>query len=299
MPAFIVKYLPESFVYMLMSALGFALMAVCVKEASLEGIPVFEIVAARAFVSLVLSYLDVRRKKINIWGNNKPLLFARGAVGTVAMIGTYYAITTLPMAEATLLQYLHPVFTALLAIAFLKEPARPATMICLFLCMLGLGFMVQPGVDTPMTNTFPPLSLAAGLLGAVGSAVAYVLVRRLSQTEDSSVIIFYFPLVSLPLTILLAVDQFVIPSLWVGFVLVMVGVFTQMGQIGLTKAMRCDEASIVSAYSYVQVIFAAVLGFVFFDEIPPVATVFGGALIIVGALVNLLGKNLGKRQRTT
>ncbi|MFA0372566.1 EamA/RhaT family transporter, partial [Vibrio sp. 10N.222.54.F6] len=83
----------------------------CVKYISNYGIPVFEIVAARALVSLIISYVDVKRKRISIWGNNKPLLFVRGTVGTAALMCVYYAVTTLPLAEATILQYVHPVFT--------------------------------------------------------------------------------------------------------------------------------------------------------------------------------------------
>ncbi len=63
--------------FMFLSALGFSLMTAFVKGVSNYGIPVFEIVAARAFVSLIISYIDVKRKRISIWGNNKKLLFAR------------------------------------------------------------------------------------------------------------------------------------------------------------------------------------------------------------------------------
>lgn len=107
--------------FMVLSAFGFALMSATVKHVSLHGIPVFEIVAARALVSLVISYLDVKRKRISVWGNNKPLLLARGAVGTFALMCVYYSVTTLPLAEATIFQYIHPVFTALLAVIFFER----------------------------------------------------------------------------------------------------------------------------------------------------------------------------------
>ena len=107
--------------YMLLSVAGFALMTVCVKQVSTYGIPVLEIMAARALVSLFISYIDVKRKKLSVWGNNKPLLIARGFVGAFALICVYYAVITLPLAEATLIQYLHPAFTAVIALIFLKE----------------------------------------------------------------------------------------------------------------------------------------------------------------------------------
>ena len=90
----------------------------------------------------------------------------------------------------------------------------------------------------------------------------------------------------------MAYQDFVVPSLQATVVPILVGVFTQVGQVGLTKAMKVEEAAKASAYSYVQVIFAGVLGFVLFDEIPPLATFIGGSLIIVGALVNVLGDKI-------
>ena len=262
MPNSINSMIPIGVRFMVLSAFGFALMSATVKHVSLHGIPVFEIVAARALVSLVISYLDVKRKGISVWGNNKPLLFARGAVGTMALMCVYYSVTTLPLAEATIFQYIHPVFTALLAVFFLKERIQSSTFICIALCLLGVYVMVRPETGPDAEHALPMFSVMIAILGAFGSSIAYVIVRKLSQTEDSSVIIFYFPLVALPASILLIGDQFVMPDLYLTMMLVLVGVFTQIGQLGLTKAMQTQEAGKASAYSYVQIIFSVVLGIV-------------------------------------
>ncbi len=255
MPNSLNSMIPIGVRFMVLSAFGFALMSATVKHVSLHGIPVFEIVAARALVSLVISYLDVKRKGISVWGNNKPLLFARGAVGTMALMCVYYSVTTLPLAEATIFQYIHPVFTALLAVFFLKERIQFSTFICIALCLLGVYVMVRPETGPDAEHALPMFSVMIAILGAFGSSIAYVIVRKLSQTEDSSVIIFYFPLVALPASILLIGDQFVMPDLYLTMMLVLVGVFTQIGQLGLTKAMQTQEAGKASAYSYVQIIF--------------------------------------------
>lgn len=285
--------IPVGVRFMLLSALGFALMSACVKYVSVYGIPVFEIVAARALVSLTLSFIDVQRKGISIWGNNRKLLFLRGAVGTMALMCVYYAVTTLPLAEATILQYVHPVFTALLGVLFLKERVQGATMICIVLCLFGLGIMVQPNMATSITAEALPLqSVMIALLGAFGSSIAYVIVRKLSQTEDSSVIIFYFPLVALPTSTILMWNEFVWPSLAITIVLIFVGIFTQIGQYGLTKAMQTQEAGKASGYSYVQIVFSTLLGVVIFNEVPSVWTYLGGGFIVTGALINVFGKKL-------
>ncbi|GMQ48333.1 DMT family transporter [Vibrio sp. 10N] len=281
--------------YMVLSALGFALMSVCVKYVSTYGIPVFEIVAARALVSLVLSYLDVKRKGISVWGHNRPLLLLRGIVGSLALICVYYSVTTLPLAEATILQYIHPIFTALLAFWFLKENIQKSTIICIVLSILGLTFMVGPTLGSNTAESLPLFSVGVALLGAFGSSIAYVIVRKLSQTEDSSVIIFYFPLVALPVSILLIGDDFVMPDWYLTMMLVLVGVFTQIGQLGLTKAMQTQAAGKASAYSYVQIVFSILLGLALFNEVPTVWTYIGGSLIVIGALINTFGKRVAAK----
>lgn len=272
-----------------MSALAFALMSSGVKLVSTYGIPVFEIVAARAIVSLIISYVDVRRKGISVWGNNKKLLLARGVVGSLALICVYFAITTLPLAEATILQYMHPVFTALLAVVFLKERIQRSTIICILCCIVGLLLIVSPSLTFSVTDELPLFSVVVALFGAFGSAIAYVIVKRLSCSEDSSVIIFYFPLIALPLSVFLLGDDFVVPDPEALVLLIFIGIFTQIGQVGLTKAMQTEVASKATAYSYIQVVFSIILGWLLFSETPSLWTWAGGSLIIAGALINVFG----------
>ncbi|MDC0610300.1 DMT family transporter [Vibrio sp.] len=286
------NYLPLGVRFMLLSALGFAFMSATVKLVGTYGIPLFEIVAARALVSLIISYADVKRKGISIWGNNKKLLFARGTFGTFALICVYYSVTTLPLAAATILQYVHPVFTAILAVFFLKERIQVPTMICIVLCLFGLSVMVFPSMEDNIDYHLPLFSVGIALIGALGSSIAYVIVRKLSNTEDSSVIIFYFPLVALPVSALLIGDDFVMPDLHQTLMMVLIGVCTQVGQYGLTKAMQTQTAGKASAYSYVQIIFSGLIGVWVFNEIPSVWTYLGGVLIVSGALINVFGSHI-------
>ncbi len=285
----ILSRIPVAIRCILLSALGFAMMSICVKTVAGYGIPVLEIMAARALVSLLLSYLDVKRKHISVWGHNYLLLAARGTVGTLALFCVYYSVTTLPLANATVLQYTHPAFTAILALVFLGESVKRSTLICLILSFVGLVVMVRPGASGAILG-LPLLSVMAALAGAFGSAVAYVIVRQLSQTEDSSVIIFYFPLIALPVSLVLLGNDFVYPEFYQLILLLLVGVFTQVGQVGLTKAMALEKAGRVTSYSYIQVVFSSILGIIFFAEIPTLWTLIGGTLIIFGALMNALGK---------
>ncbi len=288
--ATIKQIIPKSAWYMLLSALGFALMAACVKEVSALGIPVLEIVAARAVVSGIISYLDIKRKKIPLWGNNKPLLIARGIVGAFALMFVYYAVTTLPLAEATVLQYLHPVFTAILAIFFLKEIIQRSTIICIVISLLGLLIIIQPNLQVSSIISYPWISIMAGVMGAFGSAVAYIIIKKLTKTDDSSVIIFYFPVVAFPISMIMLGSDFVVPSLLATGLLVLVGIFTQVGQVGLTKALDCADANKATAYAYVQVLFSVFIGWAYFSEVPSLTTIIGGSFIMLAALINVLWK---------
>ncbi|MCE0494810.1 DMT family transporter [Vibrio salinus] len=282
--------IPVGVRFMLLSALGFSLMTAFVKLVGTHDIPLFEIVAARAFVSLIISYLDVKRKRISVWGKNKKLLLARGTVGTIALMCVYYSVTTLPLAAATILQYVHPVFTAVLAVIFLKEKIQIPTIICIVFCLAGLTVMVLPGMESDSSYQLPIMSVGIAILGAFGSAIAYVIVRKLSNTEDSSVIIFYFPLIALPVSVLLIGHDFVIPDMHVLILMVLIGICTQFGQYGLTKAMQTQAAGKASAYSYIQVVFSGLIGVWVFNEIPSIWTYLGGGLIISGALINVFGQ---------
>ena len=276
--------------YMLLSALGFALMAACVKEVSSLGIPVLEIVAARAIVSGVISYADIKRKNISLWGHNKTLLIARGTVGSFALMFVYYAVTTLPLAEATVLQYLHPVFTAVLALFFLKETIQRSTITCIIVSLLGLFVIIQPNLQLDTAVHYPWISIVSGVMGALGSAVAYVIIKKLTKTDDSSVIIFYFPLVAFPISMIMLGSDFVLPSLAATGLLILVGIFTQVGQVGLTKALNSADANKATAYAYVQVLFSVFIGWAYFSEVPMTTTIIGGGLIMLGALINVMWK---------
>lgn len=120
--------------------------------------------------------------------------------------------------------------------------------------------------------------------------MAYVIVKKLTKTDDSSVIIFYFPMISLPISIVLLASDFIVPNLVALGLMIFVGIFTQIGQIGLTKALHSADANKATAYAYVQVIFSVFIGWAYFSEAPVFTTIIGGGFILTGALINVLWK---------
>jgi len=276
---------------MILSTLGFALMGICVKFAGQSGIPLLEIVAARALVSLVLSFVDIKRKNIPVLGQNKLWLILRGVIGTFALICVYYAVLNMPFAEATVIQYLNPLFVAVMAAMFLGEKFQKITLVAIVLSMFGLVLIVQPAILFGTSETAWPLMTAfIALLGAIGSAVAYVIVRKLSATEDVSVIILYFPLVALPLSLLLLGSDFVMPKSWDWLLLLLIGIFTQLGQWGLTKSIQMSPAGKAMSFSYMQIVFALLLGLFFFAEIPNAIALTGMFIVVISTMMSIASK---------
>jgi drug/metabolite transporter (DMT)-like permease len=275
--------------YMLGSALAFSLMTVLVKQVG-ERLPSQEIVLARAIVSLVLSYALIRRAGIEPLGQRRGLLLVRGLFGFLGLSCVFYSVTHLPLAEATVIQYLHPTFTAVLAALFLREHVRWPVLAAGAISLLGVAFVARPAALSKLFSTatdpaaigLPPLALAAAVGGAFFSGAAYVVVRRLSRSEDPLVIVLYFPLVTLPATLPTIWGAALWPRGWEWLWLLGVGVLTQAGQVWLTRGLALLPAAHGTALSYSQVVFAIFWGALFFDEWPGGWTLFGAALVIGG-----------------
>jgi drug/metabolite transporter (DMT)-like permease len=276
-------------IYMISASFAFSLMAVVVKLAG-DRLPVSEIMLARAVLSVILSYAFIRHAGLAPLGNNRPLLLLRGVLGCGALGCVYYSLTHLPLAEATVIQFLHPTFTAILAVFLLRERVSKYIIGASGLSLLGVAFVAQPefGSGSAAVLAFPPLALAAAVGGALGSGAAYVAVRRLSRTDDPFVIVLYFPMVSIPL---------VLPFVWLDPVmpvgvewlyLLGVGITTQAGQIWLTRGLALLPAAQGTALSYAQVVFATLWGVLIFSEIPSLWTGIGALLIISGIWIATL-----------
>ncbi|MFP6578811.1 MAG: DMT family transporter [Myxococcota bacterium] len=270
--------------YMLLSAFAFSVMSLLVKAVG-ERLPAQEIVFARALVTLFLSFAMLRHRGIPIWGERRGLLLLRGGLGFLGLTCFYYALTVLPLADATLIQYLHPLFTALLAAALLGERAGGALALALLLSLVGMLFVVQPdALFGPGDRELPLFPVVVALAGALFSAAAYVMVRYLGRSEHPLVIVFYFPLVAVPLSLPALAFDFVWPVGIEWLLLGGVGLATQLGQVSLTWGLQSEPAGRATAISYFQVVLAAGWGVLFFAEVPDAWTLAGALLILLGTV---------------
>ncbi|MCB9246194.1 MAG: DMT family transporter [Flavobacteriales bacterium] len=274
---------------MLAAGLTFSAMNVLVK--AIPHIPAVEVVFFRSLVSLVLTLTILLRKRIPLLGSNRKVLFLRGVFGTAALTLFFYTLQVMPLASAMVIHYLSPIFTALLAALFLKEQIRLPQY--LFFLISFAGIILIKGFDSRVEW----LDMLAGVGAALLSGAAYNCIRWLKFGEDSHVIIFYFPLIAMPTTLMLTlfVTGWVAPEPTELLILIAIGVLTQFAQFFLTRAYQSEEAGTVAAVTNVGIIYALLLGWLFFGELFGLGAFGGMVLVVAGVLLNVFYREHKKR----
>ena len=270
---------------MVVAAFFFSLMSLFVKLAG-RSLPISEIVLFRSLIMVVVSAVIVKRAGIKPCGNRKRLLLFRGAVGFCALFGFFYAVTKLPLADVTVIHFTNPIYTALLATLFLSEKMRKNEIAGLLLSVVGVVLVVRPSfLFGRHAGDLDLVAVSVALTVSVLSAFAYVTIRKLRETEHFMVIVLYFAMVSAVAAIPLSVGQFVWPSPREWVLVLCVGVFTQIAQMSLTKGLLLERAGRAMSISYIQVVFAAIWGVLFFGDYLSLAGLAGAVLIFVGCLL--------------
>lgn len=242
-------------------------------------IPFFELVFFRALISLVICIYLLRSKGISLIGNNRRLLFARGLAGTCALTGYFYTLQEMPLATAVTVQYLSPILTLLIAGILLREKAR--TKQWFYFLAAFVGVLLVKGVDPRVSF----LSLFVGIAAALFSALAYNFVRMLKDSDHALVVVFYFPLTTIPLVGPFAISHWVWPQGWDWLMVLVIGVGTQIAQVYMTKAYQAEPASRISLINYIGLLFAIGIGWFGFAEAIPYLSMVGMAVILTSVLL--------------
>ena len=270
------KRLNSGMVLMLGSATAFSLMAVSVKLGA-KNIPPQELIAIRSLFIILLVVPILLKHRVPLLGSNRRLLLLRGTLGYIAMSCYFYTLTLLPVADAMVLQYMSPIFTILWAALFLSEKPNGRIVPAALACILGLLLVVKPQGEG---------TIAIGVIGLIGAALAggaYATVRALRTTDNPYTIVFYFPLVSLPPSLVLSFDSWVWPSTNSGWMAVAgVCIFSYFGQILLTRGLRAEQAPKAILMNYLSVGFGLLFGVLFFSTWPDFYSILGAGLILFG-----------------
>jgi drug/metabolite transporter (DMT)-like permease len=268
---------------MLQATLFFSMMNVAVKL--LPHIPAVEVVFFRSLVSLMISFGFLKTSGINIWGKNHKILILRGLSGSVALILYYRLIQDIPLATATTILFLSPIFATVLGIFFVGETVKPLQWL-FFLPSFG-GIVMIKGFDTRIALIY----LLMGVASSLFSGVAYNCIRKLKNSEHPLVIIFYFPLVTLPITGIWSTFIWVWPKGMDWLILMMVGLLTQIAQYFMTRAFQGEELSKVASLRYLGIIYALIFGYMFFDEHFTPLVYAGMGFTVIGVLLNIWYKH--------
>lgn len=259
----------------LVSSLAFASMAGLIKHLAVS-MPTEMTVFFRNIFGLIALAPLLLRGNITLKTEHPRWHISRAVFGVTAMYCFFYALGKLPLADAVLLNYTAPVFTPLIALLWLRERVPVNVRWAIAVGFVGVVLILKPGhaLFTPVTL----VGLASGLL----AAFAMTAIRRMAQTEPALRIVFYFSVVATAVS--------AVPLLWAWqnvawldlIPLAGLGVFASIGQLFLTKAYTLAPAARVGALTYATVVFAALLGWIFWGETLDLFSVGGAVLVGIG-----------------
>ena len=268
-------------VLIILSTIHFFFMNLLVKI--LPHIPAYQIVFFRGLISLGLCSYFLYKKKLNPWKKKRKLLLARGLFGSFALLAYFETLHRLPLGQAVSLQQLAPLFTVILGHLFLGDKAPKLTYFLLCLALLGT-FLMKETFESAASFAAAPLFLGIG--GAFLAASAYTFIRAIGPGISPLVIMFYFPLMMVPVTLVPIFHHWVWPSLLDSFALIGIGLTTQLAQYFLTMAYQSSKAHHFVIYRYLSLPLSLMAGYFLWEETYSLLSYLGMALIISCSLIH-------------
>lgn len=286
------KRLYKAILLIITSAFCFAVMNLCV---SLSGdVPVIQKTFFRNFFAMLIASVTMIKNKHYILPKKGERfgIIMRSAAGFAGMLGNFYALSALRVADASLLNKMSPFFAIIFSAILLRETPNKVQISCILTAFAGAMFVLKPSFQNAEL-----LPSCAGFFGGACAGLAYTFVRKLTSSGTKSYyIVFFFSAFS---TICAA------PALIFGYspmtlqqllLLLGAGIAAAGGQFAITASYSYAPAKEVSIYDYSQIIFAGMLGFVFKSEIPDLFS-FIGYFILISAAFAMFVYNKRKTER--
>ncbi len=270
------------------AAFSFALMTLFIR---LSGdLPTMQKTFFRNFFALWIALAALVRQKqapVIVKGAGLPM-FMRCFFGGTGMVANFWAVDHLGIADANMLNKLSPFFAIIISFFIMKERASKVDWACVAVAFTGALFIIKPSFGLA---AIPAL---VGLYGGFGAGTAYAYVHKMGSVgEPGPVIVFYFSLSTSLMCLPFMIAEFVPMTMSQFLCLIGTGLAAASGQFNITAAYQKAAAREISVFDYTQVIFAAILGVIFFNEIPD-ALSFVGYAVIIGAAVFKWRWNLRK-----
>jgi len=210
---------------------------------------------------------------------DKPFFhLLRTATGLCAMYCYFYALAHMKLAEAVLLSYTTPLFIPLIAFIWLREPVPKMVRFAVIIGFAGVVFILKPGF-----GIFQPVSVIA-LIAAIFASIAMVTIRSMSQSEPPGRIVFYYTALS---TLLSAIPLFwawEMPQGNIMALLLLMGIVAVSGQLLMTRGYSAAPAARVGPFIYGTVVFASILGWIFWGEALDLFSFIGAILVCIAGI---------------
>lgn len=285
-------HVPRGILCMVAATVLFAITAALAKWL-VATYPVGEVVFFRSFFSLVICAVFILPVTgFSIFITRRPgAHVARGLSQSISQTFSVIAFMLMPLAGAIAINFSAPLFSALLSIVWLKERADAARWLTLLVGFLGVLIVANPGAD----------SLTLGALFALGNAVMYgsvtVAVRGMTQTESANTLLMWQMTTIAAFHSLLLLFGFRWPTAPDAVLLLLSGVANAAGQYFWTRALQLAPATAVSPFYYLMLVWALLIGYVVWDDVPTIGLMTGSAIVVASGLFLLWRE--GQRQRAT
>lgn len=274
----------KGMICIILSAFCFAVMNACVK---LSGdLPTFQKAFFRNAIALLIasSVLIVEKKSFIPKKENLFDLVLRALFGTIGLVCNFYAIDRLVLADASILNKMSPFFAIVFSLIILKEKLVFKQMLIVIGAFIGALFVIKPSFAN--AELFPSI---IGLIGGMGAGCAYSVVRKLGMKgEDKSYIVFFFSAFSTVAILPIFIANYQPMTFKQFLILIGAGVAAAGGQYFITFAYYFAPARDISVYDYSQIIFATLLGFILFGQIPDFLSIIGYIIIVLMAVLMFL-----------
>ena len=265
--------------YGIASVACFAMMDASVKW--LDMFPVGQVLFSRFFFGLIPILMLVPRSEFKtFYKTNRPKLHAfRAITGTLAIIALFIALREIPLADVVSLTFGGPIFVTLGSIFFLSEKVGIRRWLAVLIGFFGMLLIVKPAYEElNIYYIFP-------IIFCIFFACVALSIRSLSSTEPNYRIALYFSLLSMIVGLLTLPFGWVMPNKFELFLLIFTGLVGSVANILLTVSLRYAEASLVTPTKYLNLVFAILLGYFIWSEIPKLLTLVGAGLIIISSVI--------------
>jgi drug/metabolite transporter (DMT)-like permease len=274
----------------LLASLVAVLMTSLIKHLG-QSIPVVEILFIRQILVLVIISPVILKNIDSVFRTRVLRLHVlRSSLSVIAMLTGFIAVVHLPLAEVTAISFVRTLFTTILAIFFLREVVGVRRWASVIVGFIGVLVIVRPETDN--INIYALLAIVSAFF--VSSI--NILMRKLSQIENSSTIMVYQ---SIFVTLAMAgpaIYLWVMPTLDEAFLILVIGGLMSLMQWCFIQAYKVGEAAAIAPMEYFRLLYAVVIGIVFFAEVPTLWTLGGAGIIIASTLYTLHRNTLNRRQ---